>query len=218
MKKLFTITAVALFGLTVVNAQDVKFGAKAGINVATLNNDNKVYDVESITAFHIGVMAEIMLSDKFSFQPELMYSSQGAVESSSINAVDFAGEPKSSDYETEYKLDYINLPLMAKYYVTEGLSLEAGPQIGFLLNSEADFKYSDTADGTTDSGSGTNNLKDFTSTIDFGLNFGLGYKLDNGLNFSARYNLGLSNVNDFPGSDDNKSKNSVLQVSVGFFF
>ncbi len=55
-----------------------------------------------------------------------------------------------------------------------------------------------------------------TNVIDFGLNFGLGYKLDSGLNFSARYNLGLSNIDD---SDSNvETKNSVFQFSVGYFF
>ena len=62
-------------------------------------------------------------------------------------------------------------------------------------------------------------VKDYFKGIDFGLNFGLGYKLENGLNFAARYNLGLSDLNDADeifGSDS--YKNAVIQLSVGFFF
>ncbi len=50
------------------------------------------------------------------------------------------------------------------------------------------------------------------------MNFGLGYKMDNGLNFGARYNLGLMNINDSANSDDYKLANGVIQVSAGFMF
>ena len=61
-------------------------------------------------------------------------------------------------------------------------------------------------------------IKDFSSSVDFGLNFGLGYKLDQGINFNVRYNLGLSNVYDDEDSDDMTVNNSVFQISVGYFF
>ena len=60
-------------------------------------------------------------------------------------------------------------------------------------------------------------VKDSFKKIDFGANVGLGYKLENGLNFGVRYNLGLSNINNVSGSSD-KYKNGVLQASVGYFF
>ncbi len=55
---------------------------------------------------------------------------------------------------------------------------------------------------------------------DFGVNLGLGYKMENGLNFGARYNLGLSDnldVDDFE-AEGAEYKNSVIQISVGYFF
>ncbi|QXP59127.1 porin family protein [Olleya sp. HaHaR_3_96] len=215
MKKLFTMAAVAVLGLSNVNAQEVNFGAKAGVNLATLTGD-ETDDLESRTGFHVGVVAEMVISDKFSFQPELMYSAQGT-KSSYSESETFNGFTSSYEGESTLKLDYINLPLMAKYYVAEGFSIEAGPQIGFLINSEEEYEYSETFDGTTDTESGSDDLEDIKS-IDFGLNFGIGYKLESGLNFGARYNLGLSNVNDSDDSDDFKINNSVVQVSVGFFF
>jgi hypothetical protein len=95
---------------------------------------------------------------------------------------------------------------MAKYYVAEGFSIEAGPQVGFLMSAKAK------AEGEEE------DLKDFVKGIDFGFNLGLGYKMESGLNFAARYNLGLSNINDGEGSDDFKNQNSVMQVSVGYMF
>ncbi len=190
MKKLFLVAAIAVFGFTSVNAQEVTFGAKAGLNLASASGD-ETDDIKARTAFHVGVVAEIAISDVFSVQPDLLYSSQGA---------------KADEGDGEIKLDYINLPIMAKYYVAEGFSVEAGPQVGFLMSAKFD------------DGDNEEDIKDEMSGIDFGFNIGVGYKMESGLNFAARYNVGLSNVWDYEGSDDFSQKNSVIQVSVGYFF
>lgn len=186
MKKLVLLTVITVLGLTSVNAQDIKFGAKAGLNFAFITGDN-TEDLKPNTDFHFGVMAEFKISDKFSLQPELIYSGQG----SNINV----------ESEGRVALNYLNVPLIGKYYVTERWSLEAGPQIGFLLSTKG----------------GTLDYKDFLKTTDFGVNFGVGYRLDNGINFGARYNLGLSNINDVEGFTD-KNRNGVIQLSIGYFF
>ena len=56
------------------------------------------------------------------------------------------------------------------------------------------------------------------NSIVFGLDFGLGYKLENGLNFSARYNLGLSNIREITNDYDFSLKNDVISLGVGYFF
>lgn len=130
-------------------------------------------------------MAEIKISEKFSLQPELLYSGQGY--------------DTGIDTEGTIALNYLNIPVIAKYYVTKKLSLKAGPQIGFLLSTKG----------------GTHDYKDLFKTTDFGVNLGIGYKIDNSLNFGARYVLGLSNINDVGGTTN---KNGVFQLSVGYFF
>ncbi len=195
MKKVILISAIALLGLTTVNAQGVIFGARAGVNFATINSDN--FDsFDGRTSFHLGVVSEFPIGETFSFQPELLYSSQG----SDYDDPDFTGT---------IKLDYLNLPLIAKYYVAENFSLEAGPQIGFLI-AASDVGESDGFEYDED-------IKEFIKGIDFGINFGAGYKLDSGLNFGARYNLGLSDVNE-DYEEGGSYKNGVFQVYLGFFF
>jgi hypothetical protein len=189
MKKIILVTVMAVFGLTNVNAQNINFGAKAGLNFSSISGDNtRELDIGITTDFNFGVVAEIPISEKFSFQPELMYSGQG-----------YAGEGAGE----VIALNYLNIPLMGKYYLTKGFSLEAGPQIGFLLSAK-------NKDTDTD-------VKSAFNTVDFGVNFGLGYKFGNGLNFGARYNLGLSDINNINGLTD-KNKNGVVQLSVGYFF
>ena len=183
MKKILLLAVLTVLGFANVNAQEIKFGIKGGLNFASISGDNtKGTDV--VTSFNLGLLSEIPISKKFSFQPELMYSGQGY-----------------SLKDDTIALSYLNIPLMGKYYLTKGLSVEAGPQVGFLLAAKND----------------KTNIKDSFNTVDFGVNFGLGYKLDNGLNFVARYNLGLTDINNVESSSS-KNKNSVFQLSVGYFF
>jgi hypothetical protein len=219
MKRLLISAFTFIFVFATVNAQDepatpISFGAKAGVNFATITGDD-LGDVEGKTSFHVGVLAEIPISDVFSIQPELLYSRQGAKESYTES---FSGMTFSEDLDI--KLDYLLLPVMAKYYVTDGFSIEVGPQIGFLLNAEIDYEFSESGDGMSFNESGTLDIKDAVKSVDFGLNFGLGYKLDNGLNFNVRYNLGLTDGNDDPEffDSDGAFKNSVFQIGVGYFF
>lgn len=183
MRKLVLLTVMTLFGLANLFAQEIQFGAKGGLNLASISGNNSG-DFESVTSFNFGIMSEIPISERFSFQPELMYSGQGY----------------SIDNNT-VELNYLNMPLIGKYYVTKGLSLEAGPQIGLLLSAKNE---------NTD-------IKDSLNSIDLGVNFGIGYKLDNGINFGLRYNLGLSDINDLDGFTD-KNQNGVFQLSVGYYF
>ena len=101
---------------------------------------------------------------------------------------------------------------MAKFYVGEGFSLEAGPQIGLLMSAKDEYDFTGTAFKSEE-----DDIKEFVKDIDFGINVGVGYKLEGGLNFGARYNLGLSDAND-SGDDSFTLKNSVIQAYVGYFF
>ncbi len=187
MKKLFVSIVITITGLMIINAQDIKVGAKAGLNLATLGGDFN--NGKTRTSFHLGGMAEIPISDAFSVQPELLYSAQGA--------------KSDVDDDEVVKLDYLSIPILGKFHATDELSIEAGPQVGLLLSAKADV------DGQTD------DLKDITKSTDLGLVLGLGYKLGNGVNIGARYYFGFD-INDIP-NDSDTIRNGVFQISVGYF-
>ena len=179
MRKRLLITVITVMGLTTGSAQELKFGAKAGLNFATITNDAEdELDITSDVSF--GLLLEVPITEKISFQPELMYSGQGS---------------------STVILTYLNVPLIGKYYVVKGLSLEAGPQIGFLLSAK-----------NTDTDA---NIKDAFASVDFGFGLGIGYTLNNGLFFNARYNLGLSDISTMNGIT---TKNRFVQLSIGYFF
>ena len=178
MKKLL-FTAVAVFAFGFTNAQETKFGAKAGLNMSNLTGDA---NTDSKVGFFVGGFAEIKLTDKFAVQPELLYSALGA-----------------KDDNDSYNLNYLLVPVMAKYFVTEQLSLEAGPQIGFLMSAKYDGE----------------DIKDLFNSTDLGFNFGAGYDVTETINVGLRYSLGLSNVLD---SDFADAKTSNIGLAVGYKF
>ncbi len=190
MRKFGLILVGLLIGLPSLQAQEnFRLGAKGGVNLANIVGEKHKRDLR--TSFHLGMLAEIPLSEKFYFGPEILYSSQGS--------------------KNAYRLDYIQIPLMAGYYITEGLTIEAGPQMGFLTSSEVEVLVR----------GGGNDLKDYLSKFEYGVNFGLGVKLGNGFFFQGRYNLGLANIfNDLEigFNDDFKETNRVIQFSLGYMF
>lgn len=207
MKKSILFIAIALFGFTTMTAQEyVMFGAKGGVNFSTFsgNGNNAWNDASGRTSFHLGLVAEIPMSERFSIQPEVLYSGQG---------YDIANRDNADDIE--FQLDYINVPVIAKVYVFEGLALEAGPQVGFLVKSEVDYQPS-----TVNSGDVTLNSDQF-NTVDFSVALGASYKFRGGLFVNGRYNIGLSDIYDdsfqgtFSGAD---AKHSVIQAGLGFMF
>ena len=109
-----------MISLTVcsLHAQNVTFGAKAGVNFASLSGDD-ADGTDGRTSFHIGATAEFSLSDTFSIQPELLYSGQGFTTKQS--GVDITG-----------KMDYINLPVMAKFFQQRGLVLKLDHKLVFF--------------------------------------------------------------------------------------
>ena len=213
MKKVL-LTAVAVFGFMTIQAQEIKYGAKAGLNLATLNGD--VEDAKSLIGAHLGGFVEIKINEKFSFQPELLYSMQGAKSEEILWNDGFTVEKINN----KFKLGYMNIPLMLKYHVKQGFFVEFGPQVGFLISAKNDYDYTEyyVSDGEVYiSESDSEDIKDNLKSIDFGLNFGFGYEFTENVFASARYNVGLSDINDVQGSNV-EIQNGVFQFSVGYKF
>ncbi|MGL2994746.1 porin family protein [Flavobacterium sp. TSSA_36] len=135
MKKMIIVAAFALLGSWNTQAQLLHFGAKAGINYANLTGSEIIvnkenYKSEAISSYHIGLLAEIKLTEKFGVQPELLYSTQGASYKNAIK--EFTNE-----------LGYLSIPVMAKIYLNNTFSLELGPQASFLLSEKKNVDFED---------------------------------------------------------------------------
>jgi opacity protein-like surface antigen len=181
MKKIF-FSALAICAFGFANAQDgdssMRFGIKGGVQFTNFAGDD-AEGSEGATGFYVGGLVDFAVAENFHVQPELLYSVEGAEDSS---------------------ISYLRIPIMAKYYVMEGLSLQAGPEVAFKVGAEDDL---------TD---------ELTKSIDFGLGIGAGYELTNGLMFDVRYNLGLSNISEEFEGESFDIKNTGFQVGLGYRF
>jgi opacity protein-like surface antigen len=184
MKKLLLVAAIAVFTMS-VNAQDddkissAKFGAKAGFNSTSFRvSFDGTSASESASGFYLGVFGEFEVSEKLDIQPELQYVSV------------------SEDGENS---DFLLLPILAKFNVTNEFNILAGPQLDYLLDEE---------DG------GLNRLG-------VGLAAGMAYNIDENFVIDARYSFGLSNrtgdIEELEGFDV-KTTFSYIQVGLGYKF
>jgi Outer membrane protein beta-barrel domain len=194
MKKILILLAVGLVSISIVNGQaQFALGIKAGPNFAQLDaNSSLGENYKNRTGFHGGAFALIKLT-KIGIQPELLFSQQGS-------------KFTFDSGEGEANFDYINIPIILKLYTVAGINLQVGPQFGFLSGGEVRSTF----DGITS----VQKAKDFYKGSDFSAALGLGWDLPFGLTIDARYNLGLSKIND--GQNSSESKNQVIQVSVGY--
>lgn len=184
---------ILLFSIS-AQSQAFSVGPKVGYNSAELKGSSfkNFHENNSQNGMHVGVFAEIRF-DKFAIQPEVYYSTEGG---------EWQANFDNGSVKHNFDLNYIHVPLLFKYYLTNGIAIEAGPQAGFLMNN--DVKFSDLDP----------NSPKF-NTFDFSVNVGLSVNLPLNLMVSARYNAGLTNVVDNPDVD---WKNRVMQLSVGYRF
>lgn len=185
MKKQSFFTIILCLSLALVSAQDFSFGAKGGINIASVGGGTYTGfgGLGSKISVHLGGVAEVPVSEKFAAQLELLYSSQGT-------KWNFVGG-------SNLNLDYVNLPILGKYYIIEGLSAEAGPLVGILLATNAE--------------------KEDYNSIDIAFAIGASYKLNENIFFSLRYNKGLTDINKNE-SITVQNQNNVFQISAGYAF
>jgi hypothetical protein len=188
-----SLTAVAQAEADNTRDMNPSFGVKGGVNFATITGDD-IDSPDSRTSFHVGALVEFPMSEMFSIQAEALYSGKGF-------DFDFAG---GDGDKAELQLDYIDVPVLAKIYVTRGLSIEVGPQFSFLVNEEFDFNPN-SDDGDID--------MDEAESFDIGLAAGLTFQTDMGLFATGRYTYGLSEV-----YKDLDIHHSVFQIGIGYKF
>ena len=201
MKKiLLTLTVMLASAATYAQhaVGTVTLQPKVGLNVASLT-DMKGSDPRIGLA--AGAELEYQAGDIVSVSAGLLYSMQGGKCEGEMSFLGFSQSGKLT-----YKLDYINIPIMANVYVLKGLAVKFGVQPAFNVHSAVEASTR----GTAGSGSQAVNVK--ANTFDFSLPVGLSYEYNNVV-LDARYNWGLTRA-----MENKNSQNSVFQITLGYKF
>ena len=196
MKKVLTLIAAAILCMS-ASAQ-VQFGAKVGFDMTNFWGEDAEHDMKP--SYQAGLMMEYKFSPKFAIAPEVVFASQGG----KFKAIDMNLFGLDVSKTVTYNTNYINVPLMLKFYATPDFSVDFGPQVGFNVYSKASVEDMDAID-----------LKEITKSVDFGLGLGGTYNLTENAFIQARYTLGLTKVFDVDGSNE---KNGNIQLAFGMKF
>jgi len=173
---------------------------KVGFELSDLSFKNSKYK----PGFVAGIEGQYQLKTWLGLTAGVLYTQEG----SKIKDTDGG----------KFNMEYINIPVMAKFYPTKGLSLSAGVQLGFM--TKAKVKY----EGMEE------NMKSLCNKVDFSIPLSIGYEFENGLSLEARYTGGLTNVIKKGVFDEMRedgwrfkvkntnNKNEVFMLTVGYKF
>jgi hypothetical protein len=153
MKKIFIGLILSILGLNCMHAQEsalVRFGAEAGFNMTKWGgNFNKKGNTSFSPGFHIGGVAEMMLGQKWSVQPELLFSLEGT----------------KTEYSDKISAMYVKVPVVVYYNFKVG-SGRLSPGVGPFLSAGFSGNVGDM---------NTFGTKGITSRFDWGLQVKLAY-------------------------------------------
>jgi opacity protein-like surface antigen len=184
-------------------------GVLAGLDLATLGGSD-VSDAGSRTGLSIGGFATFHVTKEFGIEPELLFTQRGAKES-------------GGGSDLTLKLDYIDIPVLARYDVTLPNSAArpfflAGPTFSFQVSCDAEESgeggsISASCDAVNQQNEGSLSKKSFDTgaTLGAGVAFPVDKKMD--LSFSVRYTHGL--IDTFDNAD---AKNRTWSFMAGLTF
>jgi len=173
------------------------FGVKGGWNISNVHGDNKsaLTNRDNLNNFMAGIYAQFALNNKFSVQPEFLYSRKGY-------QADVTGP---AIYLRKTRLDYLQVPVLLVYNFLDNVSVHVGPQASLLINaknSTQDMSISDAG----------------FHSLDYGAVGGLEARIGPA-RLGARYDLGLAKIRKASAMPSgNKLYNQTFQLYLGLGF
>lgn len=194
--------ALALCAISTSGMAQWRFGVKVGVDNNGISNPLKdAFDTHHRWGVLGGAMAQWQMSRDLCLQGELLYAQRG------FKTEVYVGMDEDSQAKDwNFSFHYIDLPVTVRYRPFDSIVyLEAGPQVGYLVDSGDKIKDYD-YDGQT--------LESHTNKVDFGLVGGIGADVTEHFSVGARYYHGLTKSwKNFDGG-----KNRSLELSVGYWF
>lgn len=199
MKNLKTnLLSLILLGLSTLSFAQMEYGVKGGVG---LSNTTIVHGVsKERVGFLAGGVAKYQLTtrnENHYLQAEVLYTTQG----------EYSLYKEGGD---KYKafLNYINIPIMYKYYFDDqgkDFFVEGGPQLGFKVSEKFDENEPER----------TNNVP---KSFDLAFNIGGGYSIDRKYEINLRYQYGLIDTYDYTRWDNGTNRSSFLTLGLTYFF
>lgn len=232
MKKYFLlITLLSIATITTLQAQ-VAFGVRAGVGLANIRGEDasstatshyinsttgvelpsildgvnigslaQAADPKSLTSFFAGAYVDLTLLGPLHLEPGLYLASKGYRLESALLGV--------AQLDVTNRSYYLEVPIYARLFISEGLNIYAGPQFSVLLSNTFRTDISAAFAGFDFENNGDRDLHN----IDVGLAAGVGYELPFGLNVQLGYDFGFIRF-----TEDTQAYNGVWKLGAGITF
>lgn len=189
-KTLFVIF-ILIFSSSAVHSQ-IHIGLEAGLNATKI--DGKSLKDEFNYNYLAGTFIEIGMGNRFGVTPEILFSQTSSSLATNADANVF------NVNQVKARLNYLSIPILADVKVAGPLHVQAGPQYSILMKSDETLLKN-----------GQNAFKNG----DFALLGGLKLKVG-AFRFSARYLIGLDNINQAPNQEEWKKQSLQLALGIAF--
>ncbi|WP_443937905.1 porin family protein [Pedobacter sp. MW01-1-1] len=230
MKKLLIgatvlLSSIGAFAQNSMSGSSARIGVKAGLNLSSYSGSGYANaDYKNNPGYNFTFFGDFGVGNNFFIQPGISLQNKGAkIESTFTNgSAVVSGTIKQN-------VMVVEIPVNAVYRIPTGdagaVQISAGPYIGFNVAGKNKYSagYVDASgvavtENENDLSFGSKTDNDLGS-VDFGVNFGLAYRLNNGFLFGANYGLGITNLipNDLR-TNNSDLKNRVLGFSIGYSF
>ena len=236
MKKHFLLIALFLGLATTALRAQVAFGVRAGVSIANIRGEDAnnaavtqytssitglelpsfldgvnigslaQADPQSLTSFFAGGYMDLPILSAVHLEPGVYLASRGYRLQNALEGI--------AELDIVNRSYYVEIPVYARVFVSEGLNIFAGPQFSILVSNT--FRTDISA------GIGSFNLLNFDfendnsselNNIDVGLAAGVGYELPFGLNLQLGYDLGFVRF-----TEDTRAYNGVWKLGAGITF
>lgn len=192
MKKIIVIILIAATS-QISFAQSVKIGPKIGANMVKISGQS--FDDQFNLGYYAGGFVQVKLNDKWYIQPEILFNEMKFRRTN--NFASLYNNLLQPDSLKNINLQYLSIPVLAGYKVANILAIEAGVQYGIKMNNHQTLLQ---------------NGKEAFKSGDFSLLAGAQFSFSK-LRVSARYAIGLNDLNDIDSRD--KWKTQTIQIGVG---
>lgn len=196
-------------------AQQMSLGLRAGYTLSDVlikepdGDGNLYFQVDEhfrmLSSYHIGIDARQPVNGRVGMLASLLYAQKGY-----LGTLNWPGGP----VDAAWQLHYLNLAMVADFLLWKGLSLQAGVEGGWLMDTRVK------SDGATFD---FQDIFRHINEYDFALVCGLEYRFNKGVFIGARHIFGIAPLQKYEVTDQTgtslgyiTSRNSATQISLGY--
>ncbi len=186
--------SILLLTLTTANAdaqESLQLGVKGGVNLIKVTG--RSFDTKTQPGANVGIYGELNFSKHWTLQPELVWNQIVTKTSDQFGQIYSGGGPGRGVTGAQAINNYLALPVLVSFKPTPELSLQLGPQYGYLVNQTKGILRS-SSNANADEGRGVLSHSDLAIVFGGQLNLGK-------VKVGARYYINLGDVNGINNSD-----------------